>query len=135
MNVGKKTSLQLVGRTVSRCYVDFAFGLLFLDPGGKGDLQIGGRFLVKYRESEWQLSAEENLEEVGKAVVLFNKTVAGAVALEDGTLEMSFTDGTTLSVPPDPDYEAWTYAGPDHFLVVSLPGGGLAVWDSDPDSA
>jgi len=34
-----------------------------------------------------------------------------------------------LEIPFDPDFEAWTIAGPDGLKVVSVAGGGLAVWD------
>ena len=39
-----------------------------------------------------------------------------------------FDDGHLLKVAPDPQYEAWTASGPDGMLVVSVPGGDLAVW-------
>lgn len=55
-------------------------------------------------------------------------TVTRAVAHKNGRLEIAFTDGSALSVEPDPKYEAWDLRGPRHFLVVSTPGGGLAVW-------
>lgn len=44
-----------------------------------------------------------------------------------GTLEVSVGSGT-LRVTPHRSYEAWTIAGPDQQLVVSMPGGELATW-------
>jgi Family of unknown function (DUF6188) len=41
---------------------------------------------------------------------------------------MVFSDGSSISVEPDPRYEAWQLHGPETFLLVSLPGGELAIW-------
>jgi hypothetical protein len=44
---------------------------------------------------------------------------------------LAFAGGTLISVPPGPDYEAWTIAGPggiDGLKIVSMPGGELALW-------
>ena len=49
----------------------------------------------------------------------------------DGTLLLSFTDGSLLRCEPDPHYEAWeVVGGSPQYLVVCQPGGELAVWDS-----
>lgn len=58
----------------------------------------------------------------------------GAVArtsTEGGTLTLVFADGSRLRCEPDPRFEAWQVVGgtPQH-LVVCMPGGELAVWDS-----
>ncbi|MCU7726491.1 DUF6188 family protein [Actinoplanes sp. KI2] len=59
---------------------------------------------------------------------LIGRVVTIAQADDDGGLRIDFEDGSRLLVSADPDYEAWTVAGPDGFKVVSEPGGGLAVW-------
>jgi hypothetical protein len=49
----------------------------------------------------------------------------------DGTLVLSFDDGSVLRCEPDQQYEAWqVVGGSPQYLVVCLPGGELAVWDS-----
>ncbi|WP_370629240.1 DUF6188 family protein [Paenarthrobacter nitroguajacolicus] len=50
-------------------------------------------------------------------------------------LHLEFPDGSIIDVLPDERYEAWTLAGPDGLLLVSLPGNGLALWSADPTSA
>jgi hypothetical protein len=52
------------------------------------------------------------------------------VSTDDGTLDLAFSDGSSLRCPPDDRYEAWQVVGgfPEH-LVVCTPGGELAVWD------
>lgn len=59
---------------------------------------------------------------------LAGQTVDSAVARADGGLCVTFINRTVLSAEPDPAYEAWSIAGPDGGLVVSTPGGKLAVW-------
>ncbi|MHA7194428.1 DUF6188 family protein [Paenarthrobacter nitroguajacolicus] len=55
--------------------------------------------------------------------------------MEAGALHMEFSDGSTIDVLPDERYEAWTLAGPDGLLLVSLPGDGLAIWSADATPA
>ena len=54
----------------------------------------------------------------------------------DGTLHLTFGSGATITVPPDPHYEAWEISGPGTALITCLPstaclsgtGGKLAVF-------
>ncbi|WP_110182225.1 DUF6188 family protein [Nocardioides solisilvae] len=48
----------------------------------------------------------------------------------DGGLTLAVT-GHVLYVPPDASFEAWQVSGPGGALVVSMPGGDLAVWSGD----
>lgn len=59
-----------------------------------------------------------------------SKVVAEAKAFDDGRLEIVLQDGFRLSVVPEPKsaYEAWNVTGPDGLLIVSTPGGELALW-------
>ena len=54
-----------------------------------------------------------------------------AVDCRRGTLTLAFSDASRLRCDPHNDYEAWQVAGgsPQH-LVVCMPGGELAVWES-----
>lgn len=60
--------------------------------------------------------------------VLLGHTVEHAVADDGGSLTITFDNGATLAVAPDPDFEAWSITGPDGSIVLSLPGGGLSQW-------
>jgi len=61
-------------------------------------------------------------------------TVAAATASSTGTLSVTFTDGTSLSVEPSPDYEAWGAVAPDGVQYICLPGGEIATFGL-PDPA
>jgi len=119
--------LRLDGRAVSRCLIDYAFSLEFLESGVVTTIRIGGKLRLKHRELLIEIDPED-ADEIGRASLLVRKTVDRAVAREDGSLEVSFTDGTILSVSPQSDYEAWEAQAADGMKVVSLPGGGLSIW-------
>ena len=61
---------------------------------------------------------------------LVTKTVQMAVASQDGSLAVEFSDGTRLLVAAD-RYEPWELNGDDHTLFVSVAGGGLSFWRPD----
>ena len=63
---------------------------------------------------------------------LLGKTVSRAVAFEDGRLHIDFVGGDVLTVEPSA-YEPWQLNGSDGSLVVSVAGGGLAVWAPSGD--
>jgi Family of unknown function (DUF6188) len=59
---------------------------------------------------------------------LVGHTIEEAMADGAGALRVVFEGGARLTVEPDPAYEAWSVSGPDGALVVSTPGGELAIW-------
>ncbi len=127
--------LPLAGWRVERVYLDAAFGIMFIQGRDVFELRIGGPFTVKRGPTEVGYSAEDRgAQQLGGALGLLRKTARNAIALKDGTLEVAFTDGDSLSVRPDEHYEAWEMAGPRGYKIVSLPGGGLAVWSPADES-
>ncbi|MBJ7336666.1 MAG: hypothetical protein JHC64_03145 [Mycolicibacterium sp.] len=60
------------------------------------------------------------------------RAVEAAHADDVGGLHVTFEGGARIVVGPDPDYESWHVNGPNGALVLSMPGGGLAVWDPQP---
>jgi hypothetical protein len=50
---------------------------------------------------------------------------------QQGALTLSFSDASRLRCDPHDEYEAWTVTGgsPQH-LVVCMPGGEIAVWET-----
>lgn len=121
--------IPLKGRSVSRCYLDFAFGIQFLSQGPETIVRIETPFRIAYPDAEYELSPAR-VADMCKALHILHKAVDEALALQDGTLKLRFVDGTRVIVPPDPDYEAWQISGPNGRLLASLPGGGLAEWSA-----
>jgi hypothetical protein len=84
----------------------------------------------------------EDVWTFGPVLDIVGKQVNG-VSTDGGTLMLDFTDGSSLRCPPNDRYEAWEVAGGSpESLVVSMPGGELAVFDersprwrlNDPDA-
>ncbi len=121
--------LRLSGKVVSRFCVDKAFSLEILEKGARTVIRIGGRMSIEHGGVVVTLSGE-NPTEATKASILLGKTIGKATGRKDGSLDVGFADGYRLTVPVDLDYEAWELRGSGGFLVVSRPGGGLAIWDS-----
>jgi hypothetical protein len=125
--------LPLRGTTVTRCLIDAAFGLEFyVDRESSSTVRIEGSFSLHEGGEQLQFSPENTMG-LGRALILLGKKVQSAVAKKGGSLELRFEGGHVIVVPPDPHYEAWTFAGPRGMLVVSTPSGGLAIWsDASP---
>lgn len=73
---------------------------------------------------------EITLDDATKArmIGLIGQTVVSAAATHAGELVIVFEEGGDLRIPADPNFESWQVSGSFGMLVVSLPGGGLAVW-------
>jgi Family of unknown function (DUF6188) len=69
------------------------------------------------------------LDGVALLLPLLNADVELVGVSDDGALSVT-VGGTTLRCGMDPDFEAWNYTGPGGRLVVSVPGGRLAIWDA-----
>ena len=87
-------------------------------------LQIEGPFRLATAEREWNIDPEVGADPAYLRLV--EKKVAHAVASDDGSLDLAFTDGDHLVIPADV-YEPWQLSGDDGSLIVSVAGGGLAV--------
>jgi len=119
--------LPLRGKAVTRCIVDNAIGLDFIDDGKRSTIRIESSFQIRGIGADKSLCIGR-VEDMGKALVLIGKTVEKALARGDGALGVTFDDGTVLSVLPDLLTEAWEFAGSDRSVVVCNPGGGLSMF-------
>lgn len=60
---------------------------------------------------------------------LLYQTVVSAMVSADGSVRLTFDNGT-IEVHPHPMYESWQLASQENWLVICVPGGGLALWTS-----
>lgn len=111
--------------TVTQLRFDYAFSIL-LEDGVL--IRIGGSFILITGSGQHALDPGSNPEKMAPALALARSTVVQGSAFEDGRLELSFSTGELLLVPVSEQYEAWEAAGSKGMLVVSSPGGGLAVF-------
>jgi hypothetical protein len=100
-----------------------------LDSTGGYDVRIETGFVLRDRDGDHEIVPGENADADGARLeALTGQAVTAAVADDSGELRVDFEGGTRLLVSADPNYEAWTVAGPNGLKVVSLAGGGLSVW-------
>ncbi len=123
--------LPLAGARVDQCCLDHAFSLTFDLSGRSWVLRIEGNFEIVQAGGATQQFGEAPPSAWGPAVdALLHQTVCDAGVAADGTLRFGFEGGYTVVVAPDIQHEAWQISGPEGELIVSGPGGGLAMWPS-----
>jgi hypothetical protein len=121
-------SLPINGRDVSQVAISRFTPFLrihFWHPGPEFTLEIEGSFRLVSSGVESLIDPERGPDPT--YLTLVDKTVAHAIARRDGGLEVTFSDGDRLIIPPD-RYEPWQLNGNNGYLVVSVAGGGLAIW-------
>jgi hypothetical protein len=124
----------LQGTTIERISFDYAVTLHFGD--GK-EIRIETDMSITTPEGEHVELCPASAG-AGAEVVLrmLHKQVKEAIAEErTGDLSIELEDGTNLQVPHHDSYEAWNYDGPGGDLLVSRPGGGLAIWGMEDSGA
>jgi hypothetical protein len=123
--------LPIAGRSVIRCCIDDALSIELSDAAGsEATIQIAGPFDLDRASASWRLNPQGNAMALAPALDLLGLTVDHAEAFKDGTLEVTFRDGSRVHAAPDPDYEAWEFAGDSGARAVALPGGDVAIWRS-----
>jgi Family of unknown function (DUF6188) len=124
--------LPLDGRTVTRCLIDYSFGLS-LDGEPSVEVSLSHFRFWDRDDQEYSLNAEADRRLLAPVLACFGLTVAHAYAWKSGQLELVFTDGSRIEGDSHSEFEAWQVSGPGNVLVVSPAGGGEpAVWDGSP---
>jgi hypothetical protein len=99
-------------------------------PRGEGDyvLEVEGTALL--RDSHGQETAiEPRAGPYPPVVELVGQTVLSAIARSSGRLELLLSGGTALTIP-EAAFEPWQLRRDGgEYMVVSVAGGGIAVWD------
>ncbi|ORI21146.1 DUF6188 family protein [Rhodococcus sp. 1168] len=102
--------IPLVAQTVVT--VDFGFSFLLVTSGGF-EIRIESTFRVDDSQAgRFEGVPDEELSSNPAFRDLIGKAIEDAHAAVDGTLTLLLSGHTTLTVPADPDFEAWTVAGP-----------------------
>lgn len=92
-------------------------------------IAVSSPLVAEFDGRSTRLSPEEDPDAAFTPIrQLIGHTVETAIVDPAGGLDVTFEGGARLHVEPDPAYEAWNVSGPDGALVVSTPGGELAVW-------
>ncbi len=122
--------LDLNGQTISHQHFDYT---MTLETDAGIELNVENDYTLHTADAAWGISPEPVSTGSGQPTSLINRTISTATSDTTGALSISFTDGDRVTVEADPDYEAWSLAGPDGKKVVCLPGGELATWSGESE--
>ena len=119
--------LPVVGQQVTRCCLDYAEVGLLLANGININISQAF-FYVRSDGTEFRLNPEGEGMHLAPILRVRRTNVKSGTAFKDGRLHVLFEDNSYVEVPPSQEFEAWNIAGPDGLLIVSTPGGDLAIW-------
>lgn len=121
--------LPLTGWCVIQCCVDDAFTIKLWGQQREFSIRIEADFaFVPTRGAEIVPVRIGSIRELAPVLEVFGSSIDRAVVYEDRKLRSDFSNGMSICVEPDENYEAWVVSSPHGFLVVALPGGGIATW-------
>jgi len=104
--------------------IDFQTRLRF----GPTEVVIESPFQLEAHGQSWLLDPDDRAA-LGPLLALYPSRLDSCGADQDRVLRLTFDGGSQITVPPDPNYEAWSIVGPGTALVVCTPGSGdLAIW-------
>jgi hypothetical protein len=111
---------------------------LMLETDGGYFIRIGGDLLLITGDGTQEFSPDtftpdDPHPELAPLQALADQTITDSSIDTDGTLSLTFSNGNSLQVGPDGEYEAWDISGPKHSKIVCLPSGELAIWDADEE--
>jgi hypothetical protein len=130
VEVDVKVPTELVGCQVLRTAFDWQVRLLLTGPEPARGQRVSAELVV---ETPFQLHragspcAVTHQPGTGARLApildLFGTTVTSVEVIDTGRLHLTFSDGSELVVPPDPDYESWSLTGSGIEGVAVGPGG------------
>jgi Family of unknown function (DUF6188) len=123
-------NVDLAGRTVLMLTIDYRVSLhLYGESAYDGLVIFEQPFDVVSREGVAVRVDPSRKEELGPVLACFEKVVETVmVSREQGSLNVTFADGTTIRARSHDRYEAWEVNAPSA-KIVALPGGGQpALW-------
>jgi hypothetical protein len=127
---GKDLALcnELLASAVGQPLVQFRLGSgVDLELGRHFEVTIESPLTVTDGGNCWS-GEPQTADAAGALLPLRSRAVTFVKVDADGTLNLGLGEAT-VTVPPDPMYEAWRVRGPRGMLIVCSPGGEyVAVW-------
>ncbi|SHV66400.1 Uncharacterised protein [Mycobacteroides abscessus subsp. abscessus] len=131
------TTIDMCGQVLVGLRIEYSVVLYF---NGEWVVLLGGSFTLGTQGATHRFTPAVDPPDALKPMGnLLGQRVTQAEIGDNGSLSITFDDGSRLHAEPDPDYEAWNLSGPDGLVVVCMAGGTLATWsgiapavDGDP---
>ena len=133
MAVDSCVAFPIEGRQITQLRFDYAFGLEIDDENGQFSIRVNTSFSLSTMMGSAKYDPEQILA-CGPVLRLFSTRVISAKAFKSGRLEIQFSDGSLLGVDSDLQFEAWEAVSSDGMRAVAIPGGDLAIWQSQGDT-
>ncbi|HEU4324794.1 MAG TPA: DUF6188 family protein [Roseiflexaceae bacterium] len=114
---------------INRFSIDEAINIQLTGEQRSADLRIEQVFLLTEGTTQHAM-VPGRFDNLGQLFALLHKPITAATVSDEGRLELEIDRAVRLVVEPDQKYEAWTLSADSGLLVVCLPGGGVAVWES-----
>ncbi len=119
----------LVGATVTRVYVDQCAAGMLLDlgaPVATYDWRVEQPFQLRTAEQNHEPDPE-SARSILPFLSVLGRAIEKAEAHLEGRIRFELSGGIVIESGSDQSFEAWQLAGPKGFLLVCMPGGGLAT--------
>jgi hypothetical protein len=123
-------TVDLTAHRVEQVAVDYAFSLTLRHDEHRVTIRVEGPFQLRRGDRVDDMDPEARPGELGPALELSRATGTAATVRKTGELEIVFGDGSILSVPSDPAFEAWTLTVTGGPMIVSGPGGVVTTFSS-----
>ena len=107
--------------------IDFRLSLLFVDGGATARLHVETVCRLCCQGEEKTLDPNET-SSLAPILSLFNMNVLNIQIRKHGTLTVSFSNGDTLDVHSDNNYEAWQITSDLGLMFVCCPGGEVSFF-------
>lgn len=115
----------LVGQIINTISFNYQVRLL---TDARWEIQIGSNAILGGQDPT-SFDAELASPVAGRLVGLRDARINHARLDESrGTVLLEFSNGESLRLEPDDQFEGWELTGPNREKIVCLPGGDLAVW-------
>jgi hypothetical protein len=114
--------------TLYRCSVDQALTLHFAKDDISATIRLEGTLVLTAPNSRFEVAPEDR-RTLLPVLQLIGRTLTAIECSQDGNLYLSLGEDVTIVAKADQDYEAWELQADNGLRIVSMPGGGLSLWD------
>jgi hypothetical protein len=117
----------LVGQEIARICFDFAV-MLQLETGAELMLETDFDLTQANTEDRLHISPGDTSATAEALAPLVHQQIVSVGIEESGVLSVVFSEGTSLTCPPNDRFEAWSITTMTGERVVALQGGSVSRW-------